>query len=508
MSFGLGIAAGGEYDAPALAAFWSGQCRLLGWGHGPARQVANGTRAGEDHRSTVLLHPGSGRIVSGRRLRWIGPGEPRAWELPIPAAARRVAADVTWATLDDIPVVAARWLPEGQTILCGVDPADICATPEIGAVLRRALIASQPAAAWLDLGGTVAVRMDDPGASASVHLDPWSYEKLSASGWEAIGNLLERRDARMTIAYTPGWVDDGDPERGELRVGGRAVERSPGAVHPSPRVRYRGSRAPSADCEAEFRAITALRGRGLCSVELHGYTHVHPELERWARAPSRHEKLGWYRELGPEIATVVADRALSAHPVSLGLELFRRHFDESPSVLVCPGNAWSEDTLDRAHALGLEAVAADGLAVRHGQDFGWIPGLVSRPLEAPSARALAVEAPVVACLHDRDVALGGIDWMNVWLERWRAAGAERFVDLRELTSVLGLTLGLGRDSGGWRLEVARERGPALGRSLPVLVRAHNRLDAEMPVVTPEGPLRLAAEPVSAGISRVLLPAGL
>ena len=181
--------------------------------------------------------------------------------------------------------------------------------PELGAILRLALLASRPAAAWLDLDGIVALRMDDPGASASVQLDPWSYEKLDPEDWEEIGRLLARSDAVLTIGYTPGWVDDGDAERGELRVGGRRVERRPGDVHPSPLVDYRGRRAPSADCQAEFRAVADLCSRGLCTVEMHGYTHVHPELERWARAPTRHQKLGWYRELGPEVAGTLRRKA-------------------------------------------------------------------------------------------------------------------------------------------------------------------------------------------------------
>ena len=499
------IAADRRCDPRALADCWWGQIRLLGWGDsgadGSRVEAANGL-------GTVLAHPGRGRSVRGRTLEWVGPGERRAWELPVVVAAREVAGDAVWATLEGAPIVARRRLRGLPAIVCGLDPADVPAAPELGAILRLALLASRPAAAWLDLDGIVALRMDDPGASASVHLDPWSYEKLDPEEWEEIGRLLARSDAVLTIGYTPGWVDDGDAERGELRVGGRRVERRPGDVHPSPLVNYRGRRAPSADCQAEFRAVADLRSRGLCTVEMHGYTHVHPELERWARAPTRHQKLGWYRELGPEVAGTLRRKAGGADPIARGLELFERHFGESPAVLVCPGNACGPESLERAFSLGLEAVAADGLAVRRGGDLEWLPGVRNAEPELHGSRSLGALIPAVACFHDRDLAEGGVDWLHRLLARWRSAGAERFMDLRELTSALGLGLALDRDPDGWRLEVARERGPALRRSFPVLVRAPDRLPAALPAVTPQGPLRLDVEPVAGGVSRVLLPAGI
>ena len=112
--------------------------------------------------------------------RWSGSDRAsrRAWELPVVVAARAVAGDAVWATLDGAPIVARRQLRGLPAIVCGLDPADVPAAPELGAILRLALLASRPAAAWLDLEGIVVLRMDDPGASASVQLDPWSYEKL------------------------------------------------------------------------------------------------------------------------------------------------------------------------------------------------------------------------------------------------------------------------------------------------------------------------------------------
>ena len=140
----------------------------------------------------------------------------------------------------------------------------------------------------------VALRMDDPGASASVHLDDWSYEKLDPGLWSEVGDVLEREGARMSVGYTPGWVDDGDRSRGELYVDGSPAERVEGRVHPSPLVRYEGITATSADYSAEFAALAALRDRDVVTIDLHGHTHLRPELERWAHSETAHTKFGWY----------------------------------------------------------------------------------------------------------------------------------------------------------------------------------------------------------------------
>jgi hypothetical protein len=286
-----------------------------------------------------------------------------------------------------------------------------------------------------DLAGTVALRMDDPGASASVQLDGWSYEKLEPGLWEAVGDALERESARLSIGYTPGWVDDGDPARGELLVDGEPVERVPGRVHPSPLVRYQGHSAPSADCAAEFAAIRELRDRGVVSVELHGYAHIHPDRERWARSPTAHSKLGWYRELGPEVSGALDGLPLERRPLALGVELFSEHFDASPSALLCPGNACSDIVAADAYELGLEAIATRALAVRGAAGFEWHDEVREVWLDGPTPQGLA-EGMAIGLFHDRDLALMGPDWLAERLREWRDAGVRRFVDVAELARSL------------------------------------------------------------------------
>ena len=288
-----------------------------------------------------------------------------------------------------------------------------------------------------DLAATVALRMDDPGTSASVHLDPWRYEKLDPELWREVGDILEREGATMSVGYTPGWVDDGDAGRGELFVGGEAVERAGGRVHPSAHVRYAGLTTTSGDYTAEFAALAELRDRGLVSIDLHGYTHVRPELERWARSPTAHTKQGWWREIAPEVGGLMAATAPDERPVARGMRLLRELTGETPTVLLCPQNACAEIAFADAFANGFATVVDRTLSVRGRDGF-------ERPMPVENVafhhpEQLASPLPVVAAFHDRDLALNGPQWLAAGLARWRAAGARRFVDVATLAAEVSTT---------------------------------------------------------------------
>jgi len=388
------------------------------------------------------------RRVQGQLL-WDGPGEARQWDAwpelelqnlgsdPSTSAPRRTAdahGGLTplgmWASLGEAPLVLARRSGNGAVATLAADPAELArATPSGTGILKWLLTrGAPPPAAWLELDGYVGLRMDDPGSASTAHLDSWAHRSLSASEWRAIAAELSRRQARMTVGYVPGWVDDGDPERGELFVGGEPVERVPARIHPSPLVAYRRlPGGPAQDHPEELPGIRELRDADAGEIELHGHTHIRPPLEAWAQASDRHEAGHWYRELeGDEAA-----------PVAEGLELLERHLGVSPTALCCPGNACSPAAAASALEAGMSLVSAGRLGIRDGERLVWSEHVRSPYLDGASGHWLEAGVPAVACLHDREPVLHGIGWLAENLDRWIECGARRLCDLRELAGLLG-----------------------------------------------------------------------
>jgi hypothetical protein len=425
---------------------------------------------------------GAARAPAGRRgteLRWLGPGPPRAWtaRTPIEGALEAAGEDVSvWATLDGLPLVCARRVGSGLLATLGFHPgrardADGSAT----ALLRTLLVHGTPApVAWLDLEGTLVLRMDDPGGAQNVHWDEWRYPKLGEREWGEVAGELRRRDARLSVAYTPGWVDDGDERRGRLLVDGGPAPRSPGAVWDSPRVRYEGSDTNgrgTSDYASEFRGIAALQRAGLGDVELHGHTHLHPDVAAWLRAADRHEAERWYREFGRPAAAAIAERGAGGHPLELGLAALARTFGVRPTTFVPPGDVFHDDDVETALRLGFTFVESYYLALRAGGRFCWAQHVCAPYLDLASPEWLTAGLPVVGYFHDNDLAEEGVGWLRRGLDAWTDVGVTRMIDFRELAASVALELDVTEHGGGIEVTFgAHGPAPAPPRPIPVLVK--------------------------------------
>jgi hypothetical protein len=397
------------------------------------------------------------RSAAGTTLDWTGPGPRTTWRLRTPLSAtalEEATGSEIWATLGGAPIVAARPIGKSRVLTLGGHPsvwrdADGVAT----AFLRHLLIRGAPGpVAWVDLHGTVILRMDDPGGAQNVHFQKWYYRKLGEQEWREIGLQLAQHSARLSVGYTPGWVDDGDSDRGRLEIGGTSVARIPGAVHPSPLVRYvdLAGHAPGTvhDYEAEFRGIQTLRDAGLGEVELHGYTHMYPDTAMWAAAEDRYITKGWFRELGTHAAPAISVRPRAAHPINLGVAAIREQFGVQPTAVICPGHQCDESVIEQALDEGLVFAGHDILAIRDRDRWCWIPQIGAPELDEVDAAWLTSGFPVVAFFHDRDLVLEGTSWLGRYLKRWRAAGAVRFVDFRQLAAEIGRRLEVEEDGQG------------------------------------------------------------
>jgi hypothetical protein len=434
----------------------------------------------------------NGGSVDARSIEWRGPGPHGIVFSKNPFEVRRLSVHcdaVTWASAGDVPLVTARACGRGLAATLAIQPSDLRDADPAGTALLKRLLTwgTCGAVAWLDFEHTLVLRMDDPGGAQNVYSRTWSYPKLNAADWGAIAADLSERHARISLGYISGWVDDADEKRGLLTIGGHAVLRCPGAVYPSPLVRYEdvAGHAPGTvhDYQSEFRGIQDMRRSGIADVELHGYTHMHPDTDAWCRAPDRFESwpsTGWFREFGRAAVPGLATRSADDHPLSRALAVFREYFDAMPTTLISPGDQWTDDTLERAIDLGLRLVDSYYLAIRHQERFCWAQHVCAPYLNRPDSTWFASGLPVVGYFHDYDVAIEGVGWMTQWLDRWQEAGARRLIDFRELASAVGCRLTLEGDARQLRLTVDRDAIPAPVRPIPVRLRAE-RLPSRLTV---------------------------
>jgi hypothetical protein len=330
--------------------------------------------------------------------------------------------------------------------------------------------------AWLDLENTLVLRMDDPGGAQNIYNRDWSHSKLMESNWAQIGVDLRRRNGRLSIAYVTGWVDDANADRGSLRVREKIPARRPGTVYDSPTVEYvdLAGHAPGTihDYGSEYRGIQMLRQFGLVDVELHGYTHMHPDSLCWAQAPDRYESVSWFRELGKPAEEYIAALPPEQHPLVKGAAALRSYFETWPTTLICPGDQWTGRALERALDLDLKMVSSYYLAIRHHERFCWTQHVCAPYLDEPDACWLDSDLPIVGYFHDRDLALGGVEWMTQALDRWQEVGVRRIMDFRELAAAIERRLQVIGIGENLTLRVSGDDPPPLVKPLLISIRSN------------------------------------
>jgi len=460
--------------------------------------VARASRAGKPLGRLAGAVVAAG-TVTGRMLKWTGPGVRRQWICRKPFSADVLSvsdSSKVWATLDGAPIIVAREEGRGTIATLAFHPSRARdANGAATALLRHMLVCGRrEPAAWLDFEDSLVLRMDDPGGAQNIYSESWRYAKLDQHAWQQVGGHLRKRNGKLSIGYVAGWVDDGDTDRGDLEIDGRPVERVPGAVHPSPLVRYQERSGTVHDYQSEFRGIQSLRVAGLAEVELHGFTHIHPDRNAWLKASDRFSAVSWYRELG--YATNGAD------PLEQGLAAFQLWFQARPSTLICPGDQWTNQVLERAIDLQFDLVSSYYLAIRDSNRLLWATHVCAPYLNHPEAAWFDSGLPVVAYFHDRELALEGPGWMDHWIGEWEAVGALRFLTLRELAAALSRQLSF--DAVTRTLSISDARADASG---PLRLGIYVPRGESCTVVlrSPKGTEPLTVEAHQDGFGRVTLP---
>ncbi len=429
----------------------------------------------------VLIVSGSGRIGSHfsnrvgawivatsaivNKLDWIGVPENKSWTCrkDIKVNTLECQADIEpLVSCNKNVLVAVNKRKAGKWVVISFSPGEARDKEKSFTSLIKHILIYQSClpVAWFNFENTLVLRMDDPGSSEIVHHSTYQNTKLTEAYWTLIGKELQKRNARMTLGYVSGWVDDGNDKRGNLVIKGANTIRCKGKVHPSPLVKYEAIETEGEkkifDYESEFRGIQQLRNKGLAEAELHGYTHIHPDKEAWVNAHDKYDNKAWYREFGRNTIDYIRNIPAEEHPFKLGLVAFRDIFQTSPSTLICPGEEFTNDVLSKALEAGLMFVSSYYLAVRIDKTFYWDQYVCAPYLNNHDPSWFDAGLPVVGYFHDFDLSIHGIDWLADCLENWQKAGANYFIDFRELAGILSHTISLNKRETEFQLNVEQK----------------------------------------------------
>ncbi len=254
-------------------------------------------------------------------------------------------------------------------------------------------------------GDGVALRLDDVGAASKQHevygrisLGRWiipglgnflflkylppikrwgPYRELTAAEWETILALLEGARSRMTVGVTAGWVE----------ADGRVVPFPLKFPHAAAVIRE-GAR------------------RGLLEVANHGYTHCLLQDRLF-----RPRLFSGNRQYHREFYDWLPEEAHREH-LHRSQEILQSYFGTPIETFVPPGNVLSAKTVAAAPAAGIRYISCLA-ALRWG----------------PADGVTFVDDARVVAFHDRDLVLGGADFLRRLLE---SRGGERFLTVREL----------------------------------------------------------------------------
>ncbi len=358
------------------------------------------------------------------------------WE----AGSARSAADracaygrtVAWTAGAPDATLSAHAFDAGR-VLYAVPAANVS---ELADLLLSSLSELSCAFTTAHLEDLAVLRLDDPGTAQSAYLESWTHAPLSLENWEEIERILTTFEARLSIGYVPGWLDDGDETRGDLEfLGKKITARHPGEIFSSAGVRY-FHRELGQWYDLAAQADYFMQRATRLDFEVHGYTHISPDVEKYLRAADRHENPNWYREFldTSERSAQPRTAAQQAAILRAAINLHQQVFTAPLNALIPPGHAISPDTLELARRAGFRMVADSCVAVERGGRMlrtRLIPG-TDITSEAPAA------LPSVLIFHDRDIALHGTAWLSQQLARWHNRGVGRFTTLRELALRLRL----------------------------------------------------------------------
>ncbi len=224
------------------------------------------------------------------------------------------------------------------------------------------------------------------------------YGEMSADVWREVSELLERHGARLTVGVTAAWADD------ERRV------------------------TPYHEKFPEAAAVLkdACR-RGLVEIANHGLTHCVVEGNRFKPRLFSGNRI-YHREFSPLVPAETQREHLRR-----AQELLQGYFETDVATFIPPGKNFMNLTLEAAEGVGLRYVSYDVSGVgaviplsllrqRVRQAASRMEISDTEYLPIPLLREVALEdCATTGCrmlsLHDRDIVLKGLGWLDETLRQ-------------------------------------------------------------------------------------------
>ncbi len=376
-------------------------------------------------------------------------------------------------------------------------------------LIRRILCASTHCpATTVDLEGCVCLRMDDPGSAERVHLDGYNPGVLTQSAWQSLATALTARGARLSIAYIPWWVDDGDEERGALSVANKPVtNRVGGRTYPSHQITYL-----PADCRAEYdyaaqyQEIAIAVADGRFSIVAHGLTHLTTDLDAWCGATDRYTNLKWYREFREMRGGRSVDDDEMLDRMIQNRDCLEAVFGCPPGAIVPSAHEYRRTIPELARRAGYTLFSASATYILNA-DRDIIPNrkiLACYPEDVDEGmRLIHCGYPVIFVFHDYDIQRNGVDWLNTFLDRFDAVGVHRYISIPELGYALSARLDV--ILHGSRLDIDISADEVSDRDQPPAGDIRIRIAAVVESMRINGVDCSDDLQVAAGITRISIP---
>ena len=296
----------------------------------------------------------------------------------------------------------------------------------------------------IPLDQVACLRLDDPGSCERVHLEGYNPGVVSSQEWGKVMQIVRAHGAHLNLAYVPGWVDDGDVNKGSLHYQGQAVRhRTGGKSYHAWEVSYAKAGVPeSHNYVAEYGALQHGVGEGRITILSHGLTHLTPDVQAWLRSQDKYTKKEWYREFRAMVTPASQTPSMVRDRMRQSVTWIQAAFGLTPRILVPSAHEQTPETVGFARDAGFKIFSSRTTFFLYRNTI-----LANRKLGAVSSAGMAdcialLQAgyPIIFAFHDYDIFRYGSTWLQNLISSLEDLGVRRFISMEEFGVLLMATL--------------------------------------------------------------------